>query len=98
MVEDRSRRPRLPSERLPIKLILPKQGKERIVQGGGPPATPFRNVDAEYRASLGKQVAAIAKTSSAQFARGGSVPVRVKILATAVIRHVGSENRCSDST
>ena len=46
-------------ERLPIKLIMPKQGAERKVHGGGSPAKPFRAVTAEYRRSLTTQVSAV---------------------------------------
>lgn len=44
---------------LPIKLIMPKQGAERRVLGGGGAKTPFRNVDTEYRQRLANQVSAI---------------------------------------
>ena len=47
---DRPRQPR--QERLLIKVIMPKQGTERKVSGGGTPPKPFRLVDAKYRASL----------------------------------------------
>src|SRR5262245_9053858 len=46
-------------ERLPIKVILPNQGYERRVKGGGPPPKPFRPVTKEYRASLSSQVRGI---------------------------------------
>ena len=46
-------------ERLPIKLIMPKQGTERRIAGGGGPALPFRAVTPEYRQCLATQVAAI---------------------------------------
>lgn len=32
-------------DRLPIKLILPSQGKEKRIDGGGTPPKPFRTVD-----------------------------------------------------
>ena len=46
-------------QRLPIKLVLPKQGHEKKVQGGGAQKVPFREVSREYRGSLRNQVAAI---------------------------------------
>ena len=72
--------------RLPIKLILPKQGKERAVLGGGGPPVPFRLVDQEYRARLSHQVDAIKRTSMPQLRRVGSVPVRVKLIPKATAK------------
>jgi len=46
-------------ERLLIKVIMPKQGTQHKVPGGGPPPKPFRTVDAKYRARLSTQVSAI---------------------------------------
>ena len=40
---DTPRQPR--QERLLIKVIMPKQGTERKVAGGGAPPRPFRPVD-----------------------------------------------------
>jgi hypothetical protein len=54
---DTPRPPR--QERLLIKVIMPKQGTERKVAGGGPPPKPFRPVDAKYRTRLSTQVSAI---------------------------------------
>jgi hypothetical protein len=47
------------ADRLPIKLILPKQGAERRVSGGGGPPTPFRAVNEAYRDGLNTQLEAI---------------------------------------
>ena len=58
------------AERLPIKLILPKQGKERRVPGGGNPPTPFRTVTSAYRQALSNQVAAIKQGLADPIARG----------------------------
>lgn len=46
-------------DRLPIKLIMPKQGTERKVLGGGSPPEPFREVDKQYRHRLANQISAI---------------------------------------
>ena len=43
-------------DRLPIKLIMPKQGTERRIPPGGTPPKPFRTVDAKYRSHLSNQV------------------------------------------
>ena len=42
------------TDRLLIKVIMPKQGTERRVSGGGSPPKPFRPVDSEYRGRFGK--------------------------------------------
>lgn len=47
------------NDRLPIKLIMPKQGTERRVLGGGTPPAPFRDVDLQYRNRLSNQIGAI---------------------------------------
>jgi len=77
---DRSGTPK--GERLPIKLILPKQGKEKRVPGGGTPPKPFRPVNAAYRMSLSKQVSAIRDAVLPQVKQTGAAPVRVKLLTS----------------
>lgn len=47
---DAARPPR--QDRLLIKVIMPKQGTERKVTGGGTPPKPFREVDTAYRKRL----------------------------------------------
>ncbi len=73
-------------ERLPIKLIMPKQGAERKVPGGGPPSKPFRPVDSAYRQRLSNQVSAIRGALFPQSQRAGAAPVRVKLLPKAVAK------------
>ena len=73
--------------RLPIKVILPNQGKERPVPGGGSAPKPFRPVTREDRASLGNQVSAIQRTiTPAVTSRVGSLPLRVKIIPNAIAK------------
>jgi serine protease AprX len=81
---ERNERP--PSDRLPIKLILPQQGKERRVRGGGSAPKPFRPVTAAYRQSLARQVAAIREATLPQVTSVGAAPVRVKVLPQAVAK------------
>jgi hypothetical protein len=64
-------------ERLPIKLVLPKQGTERKIKAGGEPPKPFRTVDDDYRRSLSNQVSAIRHAIIPQVRRSGAAPVRV---------------------
>jgi serine protease AprX len=73
-------------ERLPIKLVLPKQGLEKRVPGGGSPPKPFRPVNTEYRESLARQIAAIRDTTLPQMKEAGAAPVRVRLLAKAAAK------------
>lgn len=73
-------------DRLPIKVIMPKQGTERRVSGGGGPATPFRTVDARYRQRLTNQVEAIERAVLPQATTSKSAPVRVKVIPKAAAK------------
>lgn len=89
----------LAQERLPIKLIMPKQGQESRVKGGGAPPTPFRTVDSKYRSHLNNQVAALRRAIIPQVARTGGAAVRVKLLTQAVAKshrpeHLFSPQSC----
>src|SRR5271154_816380 len=79
-------------ERLLIKVIMPKQGTERKVPGGGPPPKPFRPVDAKYRARLSTQVSAIRTAIVPQVRTAGAAPVRVKLLSKAAAKSHRPEN------
>jgi hypothetical protein len=72
-------------ERLPIKLIMPKQGTERRVVGGGPPATPFRTVDNEYRQRLASQLDGIQAATIVR-SQVEAVPARVKLHQKAMAK------------
>ncbi len=86
------------SERLPIKLVLPKQGQERVVPGGGSPPKPFRTVDAAFRTSLRTQVLAIQRVASDSVGRSGAVPVRAKLVTKAVAKSHRPERLFSAET
>ncbi len=91
-------------QRLPIKVILPNQGRHSPVQGGGSKPLPFRPVTKEYRTSLGKQVAALAQTiptkSSVSLSTPpiGSVPLRVKVIPNAVAKSHRPERLFAENT
>jgi serine protease AprX len=85
-------------ERLPIKLILPKQGKERRVQGGGNAPKPFRTVTPAYRQALSNQVAAIKQGLADPIARVGAAPVRVKVIPKAAAKSHRPEHLFTDTT
>ncbi len=82
-------------ERLPIKLIMPNQGAQRKVPGGGPPPKPFRTVDETYRGRLANQVAALQEAITPQLSRIGAAPVRVKLIPKAAAKSHRPENLLS---
>lgn len=73
-------------DRLPIKLIMPKQGTERRVPGGGAPPKPFREVDDQYRSRLSNQVTAIQESILPQLRKVKIAPVRVKLIPRAAAK------------
>jgi hypothetical protein len=86
------------AEMLPIKLIMPKQGVEKRVPGGGMPPNPFRTVDAEYRKGLSHQVSAIREVLLLQMKETAAVPIRVKLLTKAVAKSHRPEQLFSSQT
>lgn len=85
-------------DRLPIKLILPSQGKEKRIDGGGTPPKPFRNVDGAYRKSLATQVSAVREALLPQMKQAGAAPVRVKLLTRAAAKSHRPEKLFSAQT
>jgi len=86
------------NERLPIKLVLPKQGRERPVTGRRSRPTPFRAVTPAYRSSLKRQVDAIRDTTLPQMKEVRAAPVRVKVLTKAAAKSHRPEELFSDKT
>lgn len=95
MADPESRSPRT---RLPIKLIMPKQGTERKVPGGGGKKEPFRPVNETYRQHLHSQVSAIEDALAPQFKREGVAPVRVKVIPKAAAKSHRPTELFSDKT
>jgi len=85
-------------ERLPIKVIMPRQGKEKKVSPGGTPPKPFRTVDVDYRMSLSNQVNAIRETIIPQSKQIDIAPVRVRLLKKAVAKSHRPEHLFSSET
>lgn len=85
-------------ERLPIKLVMPKQGKERRVRGGGSKSNPFRNVDTEYRRGLSKQISRIQENILEKTTVAGGEPVRVLLIPKALAKSHRPEQLFSDDT
>ena len=86
------------AERLPIKLIMPKQGKERRVRGGGNKAEPFRDVTPAYRKSLSRQVLKIRESIENKIGFTGGAPVRVSLISKASAKSHRPEQLFSDRT
>lgn len=86
------------SERLLIKLIMPKQGTERKVQTGGASPEPFRTVDSKYRSRLSAQVSAIRTAIVPQIPGAGAAPIRVKLLSKAAAKSHRPENLFSSQS
>lgn len=93
-MDDKTPRP----DRLPIKLILPRQGAEKRVSGGGSPPKPFRTVDAAYRQRLSNEVSAIRDALMPQMKQTGAAPVRVKLLTKATAKSHRPEKLFSAET
>lgn len=87
-----------PAARLPIKLILPNQGKQKKVPGGGGKKAPFRTVDAAFRKSLSTQLEATRKAVAQYTAETGAAPVRVRLHAKASAKSHRPEQLFSDQT
>ena len=84
--------------RLPIKVILPKQGKERTAPGGGAKPKPFRPVDREFRLRLGNQVAALRRAIVPLARKTGRAPMRVKLHPRALAKSHRPEMLFSEET
>lgn len=85
-------------ERLPIKLIMPKQGVERPVLGGGGGREPFRTVDGQYRQRLANQVTAIEQAVLPQITKTKAAPIRVKVIPKAAAKSHRPLRLFSEST
>ncbi len=86
------------AERLPIKLIMPQQYKEKRVSGGGSKPKPFRQVTDGSRTSLTRQILAIRDVVSPQIVETEVAPVRVKLLPQAAAKTHRPENLFSSDT
>ena len=84
--------------RLPIKLIMPNQGRERPVPGGGSPPKPFKDITPAVRASLGTQITAIKDSLAPQIVRAGAAPIRVQLIGKALAKSHRPEKLFNDRT
>ena len=85
-------------ERLLIKVIMPKQGAERKITGGGSRPKPFRPVTPEYRKSLYTQVSAIKAAIVPQIRKAEAAPVRVKLIGKAIAKSHRPDHLFSNAT
>jgi len=83
---------------LPIKLIMPRQGSERRVSGGGARQKPFCTVNSAYRKQLSNQVRAIRKSLPEQIKNVGVAPVRVSLIPEAIAKTHRPEKLFSGNT
>ena len=86
------------AERLPIKLIMPKQGTERRVLGGGQKPKPFRPVDEAFRQNLSNQVSALQTALLPAIKESGAAPVRVRLISKATAKSHRPEHLFSPET
>jgi len=92
------KRKRSGGDRLPIKLIMPRQGREKRVRTGRGAAVPFREVDQDYRQRLLNQVEAFHEAMSPHLERVGAAPMRVKVIAKASAKSHRPNTLFSDKT
>ena len=85
-------------KRLPIKLIMPKQGLRVLGPKGGGEAKPFRLVDLAYRERLSGQIEAIRKDLPKRVDKTGAVPVRVSLISRAIAKTHRPEKLFSKKT
>ena len=86
------------TDRLPIKVILPNQGRERPNQPGGSRPTPFKEVTREFRQSLETQIRAIETALGAQIQRVGAAPVRIQLIGKALAKSHRPEKLFNEQT
>lgn len=86
------------TERLPIKIILPKQGSEKKVLGGGSEVKPFRKVNSAYRSRLKREVTAIKEAVSPTLKGVDTAPIRVQLLTKAIAKSHRPEDLFSMKT
>jgi len=87
-----------PPERLFIKVILPKQGAERKVPGGGTKPKPFRAVNEVFRQSLSKRVNVVKRSISTTVKRIGAAPARITLISKAIAKSHRPETIFSEKT
>jgi len=86
------------ADRLFIKVILPKQGVEKRVPGGGPTSEPFRSVDRGFRESLSSRVQALRTALAPAARRLGAAPARVRLVPRAFAKSHRPDSLFSDKT
>jgi serine protease AprX len=85
-------------DRLPIKVIMPKQGTERRVSGGGNRPAPFRAVDDDFRQRLKNQVSAATQALRGHLRKNDAAPLRVNLLKRALAKSHRPNQLFSDET
>lgn len=91
-------KPAVSADLLPIKLIMPKQGTEKRVLGGGGEKVPFRPVTHDYRASLSNQLSATQQAVAPMLAKVGAAPAQVRVLPKAAAKSHRPDSVFNDKT
>ena len=84
--------------RLPIKVIMPNQGKQHLVPTGGSTPELFCKVDDNYRQSLVTRVSAIQNALEPSLRTMKLAPVRVNLIPRAIAKSHRPERLFSDDT
>lgn len=84
--------------RLPIKVILPRQGTERRQQAGGSKPEPFREVDQAFRERLRNQITALRQAIAPAAERIGGAPIRARLHSRALAKSHRPETLFSSNT
>ena len=71
--------------RLPIKLIMPKQGEPKLVRGGGK-IESLRPVDSAYRKLLSDQIEVVRESLPEWAEKTGGAPARVFLIPRAIAK------------
>ena len=85
-------------KRLPIKIIMPKQGKRILGPRGGGEAKPFRLVDSAYRERLSNQIGIVRENLPERIEKTGGVPARVSLIPRAIAKTHRPEKLFSKNT
>jgi serine protease AprX len=88
----------MPDERLLIKVILPKQGKEKKNPGGGGEITPFKTVTPALRQSLTQQLLAARAEVEPLKDTTGVMPLKIMLIDKALAKSHVPDVLFSDTT
>ena len=85
-------------DRLPIKMVMPNQYTERLVDNKRGKPKPFVDVNEEYRSRLRTEVRAVRQLVATQARQTGSAPARVKLRPKAAAKSHRPDSLFSDTS